>query len=152
MSLAEGNGMDLWRLSALVRNNMRPALEQPVAVSTFGAIGVDPSLVAAVPFILFDGYDSRRARKCLHIALCEENHAGLNVSNVGRMNLPMVFGDYRAKRHVIVIPKFVQEQKTVTVLTTGGVMHIGMACDENNLPRAQAQAIFDRAIYLLKQH
>jgi hypothetical protein len=151
MALPAASGAaGLWALAAQVRGNMQAILEQPLVFANMGAMALAPSLIAAIPFILFDGFGGRRAQKCLHIAQSEEDHCSLNISNIGRVALPMQAGAHRVLRHVIVLPKFVQEQKTIAVLSAGGQMHISLACDEHTLPANQAQAILDRALELLQ--
>ncbi len=106
---------------------------------------VDPSLLDGVAFALFGDLDDKMARGMAE-KIQAKMKTGILISNLGRLDLPVDYGDLHL---AAIVPPAIYAgtaEKALEVLTIGGQMHLTLTFDPAIVARETVLAIKERAI------
>jgi hypothetical protein len=76
---------------------------------------------------------------------------GLGVTNLGKVDIPQIYGAYKLKTVFFVPPNIPGGEKILGVITTGGSMNLSLACLQSGLDAADLKAVMDNAIECLEK-
>jgi NRPS condensation-like uncharacterized protein len=107
---------------------------------------LDQTLIDAVFFYLFGSFENKTAASFAKLMRFDKKTPGLGVSNLGRLDIPLIYGPYRLKTIFFVPPNIPGGEKILGVVTAGGSMNLSLACLQSGLDAADMKAVMDHAI------
>ncbi len=139
-----------WRLAQVLDEKINRQLTDKNVFASQRTNVLHPSLLDGVAFALFGELDDKMARG-LADRIKEKMQTGILVSNLGRLDLPLDYGDLHLEA---LIPPAIyagNAEKALEVLTLGGRMHLTLTFDPSDIAGDTVRAVKDTAMQILAE-
>jgi hypothetical protein len=84
--------------------------------------------------------------------LMEEFQLGLALTNLGKMDIPLQYGELKLESIFFIPPINLLAEKVVGILTVGGKLRIVLSYLEKNMKTEIAQSLLNRALEIIKEN
>jgi NRPS condensation-like uncharacterized protein len=112
---------------------------------------VDQSLIDGVYFHLFGNFENKTVALFTKLLHFDKKAPGLGVTNLGRVEIPQVYGSYKLDTLFFVPPNIPSGEKILGIITIGGRMNITLSCLESSLDAITTKKVLEYAIACLKK-
>ena len=107
---------------------------------------LDQTLIDAVFFHLFGNFENKTAAAFTKLLHFDKKKPGLGVTNLGKVDIPLVYGPYKLKTLFFVPPNIPGSEKILGVVSAGGRMNLSLACLQSYLDVVAMNSVMDYAI------
>jgi NRPS condensation-like uncharacterized protein len=106
---------------------------------------LDQTLIDAVYFHLFGDFENKTVARFIKLLHFDKKTPGLGVTNLGRVDIPLIYGTYKLETLFFVPPNIPGGEKILGVVTAGGRMNLSLACLQSGMDAVTMKMVMDCA-------
>lgn len=144
-------GKSFWDAARIVQAQLKHSIDSTNPFQMLAATRLDPTLLDSLYFSKYGLARNRLSERLLKRMKWDRVSHGTVITNVGRMDIPTVYGDLRLEAVYGPLIYSDVNEKNVGVVTVGNRLSIAMGYDTGVVSERTAATLRDRVVALVKQ-
>lgn len=144
-------GKPFWDAARIVHTQLKHSIDSANPFQVLAATLLDPTLLDSLYFSKYGLARNRLSERLLKRMMWDSVSHGIVITNVGRMDIPKVYGDLRLEAVYGPLIYSDVNEKNVGVITVGNRLSFAMGYDTGVVNAETAAQIRDRVVRLIRE-